>query len=455
MKHSKGNIIFAIFLIILIIGSISTTYYLIIKHNSKVSIDNNNNNNNNYFSFKEVSKKDTIDVFREYPINPIDINLEGQVKISGLKNKEVESKINEKLAKLDVSDKCYVHFNYSNVLSISCDYRDNVNVNLIDGEDITIEDIFQKDSDILAITEDVIYKYSHYSYYDIGSIENYVISAVNLLKSGDYTIRFTSNSIYVLSNHKSSSYTNSIEYYFSSFMDEITIYDRFLTDDSLYEKEVTKYCKPQDCLSSNREYLTPNNVLDFGISNHTDANLDGSNSEKQVLDDSIYSKVRTLLDDTYNFRDEKNYQIVRALITINSTNYGYMQAIWSLDFEKFDKENYAKYLLGGAYVNATPFETKSYLKTNMIITDNNEIKFLEDNPNLIFNDFRETLYNYFVNNDDEFHYLIYHLGYYHVIDNASYAIDLENKVIYAKYCDEWGYNVLDTYIPFDIFTLKQ
>ena len=212
-KSSKSNVLFILFLATLILISIFITYLLITNHNNK--INNPVNTNKPYYSFQAVSKKDPIDAFAKYPVNPITIDISDKVSISGLKNKEVETKINNKLAKLDSSKNeygynfCNVTFNYSNVLGIDCK-NEYVMVNLIDGEDIILEEIFQKDSDLFEIIKEALYSsycawgtcanreelYEYDSY-----IDNYLITAIKEIKNREYKICLTNTSLYIYLNY--------------------------------------------------------------------------------------------------------------------------------------------------------------------------------------------------------------------------------------------------------------
>ena len=154
MSQSKrNNIIFYSVLVLIVILSISGTVFAIYKHKENVDKKGVTNTPKEdvkpFLTFKEVSESDTIDIFKKYPINPIEINFtKGKVKISGLKDKEIENKVNEKLSVLTVKESefgnnCHINTNVSNVLSISCAIE-TINVNLKTGEEITIEELYSK-----------------------------------------------------------------------------------------------------------------------------------------------------------------------------------------------------------------------------------------------------------------------------------------------------------------------
>ena len=203
-KSFKSNLFFVLFLVIIVLLSIFITYILIINHHPKVN--DNLETPKPYYNFTKVSKKDTLDISTKYPIT---INMEDKISISGLKNKEVETKINNKLANFtdiqnDYGDNtCIVTFNYSNVLSLECQ-ENYITLNLVDGKDITFEEIFQQDSNLLEISKEALYdtycpwlncednkEYNDYDNY----IDNYLISGMNAIKKHQYTIRLYSTSM--------------------------------------------------------------------------------------------------------------------------------------------------------------------------------------------------------------------------------------------------------------------
>ena len=93
LSHKRDNILFCIFLLLVILIAILITYLLINNH-KKNKLDNNVHfdiNEIKEFKFKDVTEADVVDVFTKYPINPIDINFaNNSVSISGLKDKNVE-----------------------------------------------------------------------------------------------------------------------------------------------------------------------------------------------------------------------------------------------------------------------------------------------------------------------------------------------------------------------------
>ena len=321
MSQSKrNNIIFYSVLVLIVILSISGTAFAIYKH--KGNVDKNGVTNTPkedvkpFLTFKEVSKSDTIDIFKKYPINPIEINFtKGKVKISGLKDKEIENKVNEKLSVLTVKESefgnnCHINTNVSNVLSISCAIE-TINVNLKTGEEITIEELFNKDSDIYSFI--VKSSYNSTCMWGICSpednddefdnnIENTIAENLQKIKNNDYILSVNTKNAILTYESKEDEFSGIyLEYY--DFFNDITIYDRYL-DNSIYEKNITDYCEPNNCADKIYELLEKDNngYADAGhfINDKTYVNFRINNQNNIDPDYNYISKEIK----TYNFRKQ-------------------------------------------------------------------------------------------------------------------------------------------------------
>ncbi len=493
-KSSKSNVLFILFLATLILISIFITYLLITNHNNK--INNPVNTNKPYYSFQAVSKKDPIDAFAKYPVNPITIDISDKVSISGLKNKEVETKINNKLAKLDSSKNeygynfCNVTFNYSNVLGIDCK-NEYVMVNLIDGEDIILEEIFQKDSDLFEIIKEALYSsycawgtcanreelYEYDSY-----IDNYLITAIKEIKNREYKICLTNTSLYIYLNYYENidDILGGVTFDFYNYLNDITIYSRFLTSENIYENEVNEYCNPENCdyiIETNKDYysnsgfLTSKNYLNNSLFNSTSSDIAYDyRYEKEELDlANLTTKISNTLIEKYNLTKENNYQNIYIDLDIYNTNYDYKLITYIIDIKEFKKEDFIKNILG--YYEAQPLKEEHITKNNMIITKDGNIEFLEDNPASIFPDFNTKLYNYILAHEEDFYTVtaicdfyedynacLEEYSYEKLISKASYALDQENGMLHMFYQSPAISGMtsgINTYLPLDIFTITE
>ena len=230
----------------------------------------------------ETLKYDTEDPYRKMEIP----------QIKGLKNKSIEEQINKSIKnKCMESESLYnrVCANFSNVLSIN----NGCNYNFANGKELEFEDLFTKDADLKNIVRLAIYRglvekqrdeIDHYEnrisqsepYYDetdqtwyvdilyrddegnytktdrkeyaIPMSEYEIEKIVNkFLKSPNKKFYFTSNELVITINDK--------EYrvYFVDIADEVTIYDKYAVNKSLYEKE----SKPSSfiaCTATKTEY---------------------------------------------------------------------------------------------------------------------------------------------------------------------------------------------------------
>lgn len=483
LSKKKSNIIFTIFIILLILSSICITYFLIIKHNSNKSF-----NTKNIFKFQSVSRKDTIDVFRKYPINPIVItNNETEFSISGLKNKEIENNINERLKEMKNNTKyCYVSFNVSNVFSAYCE-NNSISIDLNTGNDIILEEVFQKNSDINSILMTSFYQnicnFNAYCFipddearnwlndYD-NNIENKLVEAFKKIYKNNYSFAIGYEGLHLFLDDFN--WTNI--YYYNS-PNEITIYDRFLNNNNIYENKVSDYCEVQSCNSltdlynRNNEdvflkyyYLNDKTYINFNIFNYTNYDIINRNNifNKVKYDiNAIGEKVLNSIIDKY-INKKDNYNV----ININTTIYGisnipYNIVLINIENKEFKKEGFIKYNL--KYNEEKTISNSESHYSNMIIK-NNEISYLDNNPRDIFNDFDETLYKHIKENlkgETDYDSLYFSLccgsqfseGYEKtdfkkIIKEASYTVDENNKLLFMNY----SYDTIS--IPWDIFELK-
>lgn len=504
-SNKKNNISFYLFLIVLIGLSISGTYIAIKHHNvHNLPVTNNpveeeltkEESITPYLTFKEVDASQTIDAFKKYPINPINISYENNVvAISGLKNKEIETKINEKLSILDASynsygyNSCHINFNVSNVFSISCKTK-TLNLNLTTGEEITIEEIFNKDTDIYSILVNSIYASlcswqgcveKDYGSDNFPTIENNVIETLKKLKNNQYTISIA-NSFTTISYHEEDDYYDTTFISYGPYHNDITIYDRFL-DTDIFENEVTDYCTPNSCIYKE---------------NHQESTYDNSRIEEEsFLNDKTYLKwyisnntnYDALYNDAYEFSnfnlknisDLIKYEIItKEQLNIDTNNYidldiyvniyynskNKFQVTYNITKNEYTKENFIQYRLGSNNINIPTINSKRIDKINMILSTDNKISYLEEDPTKLFN-FESILYDYIIEklkdkDNQEFRgYNIYDYengeeekDYHMLIKEAIYAIDEVNNRLHI-YEHKPGIGApnsyVNTFVSLDIF----
>lgn len=210
-------------------------------------------------------------------------------KIRGLKNKTVEDKVNndiknrisEFISKLPDNSKAkYLRLNYtitgnfSNVLSGYCNisYQYNyediaLNYELVNGERLKLEDLFVKDMDINTLIRKMVYKemarhtfggesvsdiyydektqawlreYYDYEEYKTKIIEDEAYVTENdlnkmmkeFMKKEEKIFYYSPTKIYIKLDDDHDYY-----YYIKDIADEITIYDKYLTKESIYESQ--------------------------------------------------------------------------------------------------------------------------------------------------------------------------------------------------------------------------
>ncbi len=280
-----------------------------------------------------------IDLYGTYDTNPILIDSltenVGDVEISipqikGLKDTSVQKKINDDMyAKVhQLLDKYeainyanfYTYANFANVVSISFNvgfgyqpYSDIIyfNYNLIDGNELKLEDLFFKDTDLLDIVRSSFYKSTvMYGNYDS---ETFIVSPneeklVKLVKSymesDNKKFAFTPVSILFYSGDSMAD-ALMIDYY-----DIITIYSKYLTDEDIYTGEYENFknlftCSPcQYDIFEQIEYgyIEDNMWYDFTAGyDYIPQNGEGFDEKKveqyTELKESMYEKFHALIDD--------------------------------------------------------------------------------------------------------------------------------------------------------------
>ena len=259
-KLIKGILVFLVIFTSIAVG---TTYILITKETQNVLKENKDN--------QEIKREveTGIDLHGMYNENDLLINdllktFSGEEikipQIDGLKNKQIQEKINQ-----DIYNRCFdyieenvkniadfsqmytsydVMSNFSNIISIN--YYMNVNThlhlnyNLLTGEILKLEDIFVKEEYILEIVMDAYReRLSNYSYSfefidDDGVAvfdENELYKIVKgYMNTEEKDFMFSPSEIYFYFNDSGASVK------LIDIADKVSIYTKYLTDESIYEK---------------------------------------------------------------------------------------------------------------------------------------------------------------------------------------------------------------------------
>ena len=268
----------------------AATGVLIYKHNEEIlSKDNNQENKSN--GNKEEQEK-TLDLNGTYNENDIIISENAEIfnsveiqipQISGLKNKDIETKVNNSIREKiysslkEYSDIEYMSFytnaNFSNVLSIicTCGLKDDwkeiyLNYELINGEELKLDDLLSKNTDIYTVVRKAFYraaagsavrnedieepKYDPttntwyiYRYEWNTSTESSEKKKVEFVIDEDEVAQNIAN--FINSSRKDfffssqGVYLKTYNYFvnFTDIADNIVIYDKYLTDENLYERD--------------------------------------------------------------------------------------------------------------------------------------------------------------------------------------------------------------------------
>ena len=268
----------------------AATGVLIYKHNEEILAKDNNQENKSNGNKEEQEK--TLDLNGTYNENDIIISENAEIfnsveiqipQISGLKNKDIETKVNNSIREKiysslkEYSDIEYMSFytnaNFSNVISISCtcglkdDWKEiHLNYELINGEELKLDDLLSQNTDIYTVVRKAFYRAAAGSAVRNEDIEEpkydpttntwYIYQYVwnDATKSSEKTkVEFVIDEDEVaqnIANFINSSrkdfffssqgvYLKTYDYFvnFTDIADNIVIYDKYLTEESLYEKD--------------------------------------------------------------------------------------------------------------------------------------------------------------------------------------------------------------------------
>ena len=500
-QQKKINLIFGIVLILIVVLGVSLTSYFIIRHKESVDkksvIHKEEEKYDPFLEFDEVTHKETVDFYKEYPVNPIDINLAGTVRIDGLKDQTIENKVNQVLSELSTESEdnyvCFVNFNVSNVLSIQCG-EESRNVNLVTGEEIKLEELFNQETDMdLLIRNEAYQSVCSFSgcYIDDeldmefeSQVENRIVDFLQDFKNDRsfLSISYTNFSILRASDPW---------YFYSSYapyIDELTIYDRFLTDDDIYENEISLTCMPQDCynitLASESDdayyfsgFLNDTNYLDFEIFNNSDYNSTMQKFQKYSFDmEVIGEKVKKQIIEKLNLEEIDHYKNITLNINIYNNELNGYQLDYSLVVQTLEEKEFYKAILG--YELVEEIDREEVYKRDIIMDQNGNISFLDSDPT-IFEGFEDKLYLYIMDdlareNIEENYYSNfsnYNYGkcelssvnaneclenrdFHELIREANYAIDPVNQRIHMYHLIPgigMAQSYVNVYLPFSMF----
>lgn len=409
------------------IVAISMTGILINLNNNISEIDNssivsgNKENGHNIENKSSFEKEKTLDLYGFYDENDLEILEKTEMVevigkeisipyIKGLKNKEVEEKVNcdiknriiecigEVPKKDGVSEiDCQYYFseyyhdysNFSNIISFygDVDYKINeesfshiltFNYELVNGERLKFEDLFKNDTDIHSIVRKIFYRSASKNvetglgeiagdiYYDkeeniwkykawewnengedyeieveyIPPLTEYDINKMimSFINEDDNKFYFSPTSLYLVMNENNYSYY----IYLKDIANEVVIYDKYLTEESLYEASNIGRKNIWTCAErTNSEYI------DYGF------------AEYNLYYEVSYRNYYNISKSDYPFKKSVN-KLKEEVIKISKAKIE--------EYKKIAKENLDKFyvLYIGIPIDYSENEEYNYLLTSKI-----------------------------------------------------------------------------------------
>lgn len=329
-----------IFLCIFTVVAISVTYLSIenINEKNKLKIENSESDKEKNTENIYIKTEKCIDLYGTYDQNDLMINelvedyngVKIKIpKIEGLKNNKVQDKINDELYRrfYELVNKYqkvnyanfYTRANFANVISISFHVADEnnneqlyLNYNLVDGEELKLENLFIKGADIKEIVRNAFYKeLSRQNVYG----EDAQIHGDDNIVFPDEIKLYKAVKGYMDNEDKVFSFTPSeICFYYEDYVacakmvdiyDKISIYSKYLTDESLYIRDDIGYKNIFTCATGTYdafekieyEYLGDNFWYDLTVWNSfyeddiENERLDKFNKLKENVYTEIYGKI--------------------------------------------------------------------------------------------------------------------------------------------------------------------
>ncbi|MBQ8541147.1 MAG: hypothetical protein IJ435_06700 [Clostridia bacterium] len=222
------------------------------------------------------------DLFIDEIVSPIDEYEETKIPVlKGLKNTTVQDKINseiytrataliEKYPAINYAN-YYTRANFANVISIAFSvgfeefpYAEHIyfNYNLVNGEELKLEDLFMADADILSIVRASFYKeLAFYGEYDHtkklhSPDENEVYKVVkDFMAEEDKQFAFSPSGIYLYQNN------NFAEIKMLDYAEDIAIYSRYMTKESIFTGEYEGYKNIFTCADTQYDLF---DIIEYG-----------------------------------------------------------------------------------------------------------------------------------------------------------------------------------------------
>lgn len=202
-------------------------------------------------------------------------------QLDGLKNAGIQNEINKDIYSRAMAlvkkypainyANYYTYASFANVISISFHvgfdeppYAENIyfNYNLVDGSVLMLEDLFRKDTDLLNIVRSAVYRemsvYGEYNY-ETGlhslSEEKLYRAVKNYMSSSDKRFAFSPSRIYFYPQNSFA------EIKMADYANEITIYSKFLTDESIFTGEYSGFKNAFTCSDTQYDMF---DVIEYG-----------------------------------------------------------------------------------------------------------------------------------------------------------------------------------------------
>lgn len=215
-------------------------------------------------NLKIIEKKYTEgDMITEYGYTryPIEVNY---VEIDGLKDKNIQDKINKEVKDTAFSlisegeeivrINSYVRGNFSNVLSISiygAYSRVHLNYDLTTGNQIKFEECFTENANIKSTLQNCLYDELTNNDYEYYAYEETAFEAMYKFSKNDFSYYVYDDSIIVSFDLD---YELLISIPLEKYYNEIAIFNRFVTDESIFTEEYNLSKKVHYGLNENAEY---------------------------------------------------------------------------------------------------------------------------------------------------------------------------------------------------------
>lgn len=320
------------------------------------------------------------------------------LRINGLKNKEIENKINAELADVENNFReralsasgensnmyltSYVNANYSNILSVSfyasksnSNYRNELNIHkflnydLTTGNQIKIEDVFVPGVDVDLLAQNYIYQeklhekfsesgiFFNSEYWEDGKL-NYLVGEIDELDFMNEFLKYKNadKDFYITPTGANIRYSNdyntgNVYISFKKYLDNVVIYDKYVTTENIFEFENIGLkdlyvCSDVNLYADDSYYIIEDVAPNFRIDARVNLFYVSSYGKTELYQNAIESVKEEISQKKEEFtrkaqENSENYYLLEMVYTVGDFDPGW----WAVTSYNSVARSYNKFII--------------------------------------------------------------------------------------------------------------